>query len=299
MISIAEEVAVALAERRPVVALESTIIAHGLPHPDNLELALELETTVREAGAVPATIGVIDGVARVGLTEAEIERFALPGSRAGKASASDLAAYVGAGTTAATTVSATAALAARVGIRLFATGGIGGVHRGDTGDVSCDLLALGREPVAVVSSGAKAILDLPRTLEALETNGVLVIGYRTAEFPAFYCRESGLSLEHRMDEPAEIAAALRARFDELGQGGVLVANPVPIDAALPLDAVEAAIDEGLERAAAEAVSGKQLTPFLLGHVAASVGREAILANRALARSNAGLAAAVATAYSAS
>lgn len=298
MIAVAAEVATAVTERRPVVALESTIIAHGLPHPDNLELAFELEAEVREAGAVPATIGVIDGVARVGLTEAEIERFASPGRHCGKASASDLAAYLGAGTTAATTVSATAALAARVGIRLFATGGIGGVHRGDTGDVSCDLLALSRQPVAVVSSGAKSILDLPRTLEALETTGVLVIGYRTAEFPAFYCRESGLSLEHRMEESAEIAAVLHARFEELGQGGVLVANPVPNDVALPRETVEAAIDEGLRRATAEGVSGKELTPFLLGHVAESVGRGAIVANRALAKSNARLAAAVAAAYAA-
>jgi len=296
MVELSAPVAAALKDRRPIVALESTIIAHGLPHPDNLELARELEAAVRAGGAVPATIGVVDGVARVGMTEAEIERFARPAGEVGKASAADLAGYIAAGRCAATTVSATVTLAARAGIRLFATGGIGGVHRGDSGDVSCDLIALSREPVAVVSSGAKAILDLPRTLEALETHGVLVIGYRTAELPAFYCRESGLALEHRMDEPAQIAAALRVRFDELQQGGVLIANQAPVESALAGDVVEDAISGGLTRAEETGVAGKKLTPFLLAHVAEAVGRSAILANRALASANARLAAAVAVAY---
>jgi len=293
---LAEEVLAALHDGHPIVALETTIIAHGLPYPDNLELATEMDAIVRSGGAVPATIGVVGGVARVGMEESEIVRFAEQAAMIGKASAADVAAYMAAGLDAATTVSSTATLAARAGIRLFATGGIGGVHRGDSGDVSCDLQTLARQPVAVVSSGAKAILDLPRTLEAMETCGLLVVGYRTDEMPAFYCRESGLPLEHRADDPSQVAAVLRARFDEMGQGGVLVANPVPDGSELPREEVELAIDEGLARAAEVGIAGKRLTPFLLGHVAESVGRSAILANRALACANAELAAAVAVAY---
>jgi pseudouridine-5'-phosphate glycosidase len=292
MIDIADEVHAALEDAEPVVALESTIIAHGLPYPQNLELARELEETVRAADAVPATIAVIRGVPRIGLDAATLEWLARPGSNVKKAGAADLAALAALGGNAATTVSATAALAARVGIRLFATGGIGGVHRGDASDVSSDLYTLARTPIAVVSSGAKAILDLRRTLEALDTFGVLVIGYGTAELPAFYSRSSGLALEHRMDRPGQVARALRARFG-MRQGGVLVANPVPESAEIPADDIAEWISVAISDAERVGVRGKELTPFLLARIAGLSGGRAVAANRALALSNAALAARIA------
>lgn len=289
-LTIAAEVAAALATGRPVVALESTIIAHGLPWPENLEIGRALEAEVRAGGAVPATIAVLGGAATVGLEAAELERLARDGAGLAKAAAADLPVALARGASAATTVSATAFLAAKAGIRLFATGGIGGVHRGDAGDVSSDLTVMARVPVAVVSAGAKAILDLPRTLEALETLGVLVLGYRTAELPAFYTRSSGLRLEHRVDGAAEAAAILAARFDALGQGGVLVANAIPDEAALDATRVDAAIAAALARAAAAGVRGKALTPWLLAELAATTGGAAVRANRALAIANARVAA---------
>jgi len=264
----------------PRVALESTIVAHGLPWPDNLEIAQALEATVRDGGGEPATIAVVDGSIRVGLTSAELERLARDGAAFAKATATDLAVHVARGSCAATTVSATCAIAARAGIRVFATGGIGGVHRGDTGDVSNDLATLARTPIAVVSAGAKAILDLPRTLEMLETLGVLVIGYRTDELPAFYTRESGLRLAHRVDTARELAAIARAHW-ELGGGGILVANPIPEHAALDRAAIDAAIEHALADARAEAITGKAVTPFLLARLAAITGGASIRANRAL------------------
>src|SRR6185503_18868552 len=195
------EVEAARVAGRPIVALESTIIAHGLPWPDNLGIARELEATVRAGGGIPATIAVVDGRPRIGLAMDALERLARDGARFAKAGATDLAVHLARGSSAATTVSATAVLAARAGIRVFATGGIGGVHRGDSLDVSHDLVALARTPIAVVSAGAKAIIDLPRTLEMLETLGVLVLGYRTSELPAFYARSSGVALDHRVDDP--------------------------------------------------------------------------------------------------
>ena len=214
---LAPEVAAATAARRPIVALESTIVAHGLPWPDNLAVARELEDAVRQAGAVPATIAVVDGTVRIGLPDELLEQLARAGAHFAKAGATDLAIHLARGTSAATTVSATALLAARAGIRVFATGGIGGVHRGDAADVSHDLPVLARTPIAVVSAGAKAILDLPRTLEHLETLGVLVVGCRTSELPAFYSQRSGLALDHRVDSAAELAAIARCRWDDLGK----------------------------------------------------------------------------------
>ena len=295
-LELSEEVRCALYDGHPIVALESTIISHGLPYPDNVELALELEDRVRVVGAVPATIAVLAGRARVGLGETDIEHLARAGAEVGKAAAGDLAAYLATGRDAATTVSATAFIAARAGIKLFATGGIGGVHRGDGGDVSADLPTLAELDIAVVSAGPKAILDLPRTVELLETLGVLVIGYGTSELPAFYTRESGIALYHRADDPVELAAILRCRFDELSQGGVLIANPIPAASALPGAEIEAAIDAALAAAAAGDIRGKALTPFLLAHIAAATGRRAVVANRALAVANAELAAEVAVAY---
>ncbi len=297
MLELDEEVRVALYDRHPVVALESTIISHGLPFPDNLELALALEDAVRGAGAVPATIAVLDGIARVGLDPAAIERLANSGGLVGKAAAGDLAAYLASGRDAATTVSATAFLAARAGIRLFATGGIGGVHRGDSGDVSADLPTLARLPIAVVSAGPKAILDLPRTLEMMETLGILVVGYGTDELPAFYTRESGLRLDHRVDTQAALARLLAVRFAELGQGGVLIANPIAAGDALPTQLVDDAVAAALAEAEAQSITRKRLTPFLLDRIAAATGRRAVEANRALALGNARLAAEVAVALS--
>ncbi len=287
---------VAAARDRPIVALESTLVAHGLPWPDNLVVARELEDTVRDAGAVPATIAVVDGVVRIGLPADVLEELARGGPRFAKAGATDLAVHLARGTSAATTVSATALLAAKAGIRVFATGGIGGVHRGDAGDVSHDLPVLARTPIAVVSAGAKAILDLPRTLELLETLGVLVVGFRTGELPAFYSPRSGLALDHRVDTAAELAAIARCRWDDLGGGGILVCNPIPAAAAIA--DLDAAIDAALAEAAAAGITGKRLTPFLLSRLAETTGGASIRANRALAVHNAEIAAELALALAA-
>jgi len=274
----APEVAAARAAGRPIVALESTIIAHGLPWPDNLAIARELEATVRAGGGIPAT------------------RLARDGGRFAKAGATDVAVHLARRSSAATTVSATAMLAARAGIRVFATGGIGGVHRGDTGDVSHDLVALSRTRIAVVSAGAKAILDLPRTVELLETLGVLVIGYGTGEFPAFYTRGSGVVLDHRADTANELAAIARARWDGLGAGGgILVCNPIPEDDALDATSIDIAIATALAEATAARIAGRQLTPFLLERLAEVTGGASVRANRALAVHNARLAAELAVA----
>jgi pseudouridine-5'-phosphate glycosidase len=296
VIAIAEEVATALAGGAAVVALESTLIAHGLPYPDNLAVASALEAEVRGAGAVPATIAVVDGQARVGLGAAELERIASGGHAVMKCRASDLPVALATRRDAATTVSATALLAARAGIRLFATGGIGGVHRGDTGDVSQDLHALAALPIAVVSAGAKAVLDLPRTLEALESLGVLVLGYRVSELPAFYTTASGLALDHRLDDVAAIAAVLHRRFVDLGQGGVLVANAIPDEAALDPKLVVRSIEDALAEAGQRGARGRELTPFLLARVASATGGASVAANRALAVANARVAAEIAVAY---
>ena len=295
---LAPEIAAAHAARRPLVALESTIIAHGLPWPDNLAIARELEATVRAGGAVPATVAVVDGRCHVGLSGEQLERVARDGGRFAKSGATDLAIHIARGGSAATTAGATAVIAARAGIRVFATGGIGGVHRGDTGDVSHDLVALARTPIAVESAGAKAILDLPRTVEVLETLGVLVIGYRTAEFPAFYTGNSGVALDHRVDTAAELAAIARARWDELEAGGILICNPIPESAALDATSIDIAIATALAEATAARISGKQLTPFLLSRLAQATGGASIRANRALALHNAEVASALAVALAA-
>ncbi len=297
MIVIAEEVEDALRGGGAVVALESTIIAHGLPYPENLKLAQELETKIRSEGAVPATIAVQEGRACVGLSSQQLERLAAPDSTFLKAGALDLAAVLAKKGDAATTVSATSTLAAAAGIRLFATGGIGGVHRGDDFDVSADLLSLSQVPLAVVSAGPKAILDLPRTAEALESLAVLVLGYGTDELPAFYCRESGIALEHRVDSPELAAQTLHLRWELLRQGGVLVANPAPEEHALPRAEVDAWIDEAHEAAAQAGVAGKELTPFLLQFLARASEGDAVATNCALALSNAHVAAKIALAYS--
>ena len=293
--SCSDSVRAALEARAPVLALESTIVAHGLPWPDNLQIGRALEQAARDAGAVPATIAVFDGVAQIGLDGAQLEHLARNAHGFVKANAADLAVIFARGANAATTVSATAVLAANAGIRVFATGGIGGVHRGDALDVSSDLMTLARTPIAIVSAGAKAILDLPRTLEVLETLGVLVIGYGTSDFPAFYTRESGLHLEHRCDTPEELAGVLESRW-ALGQGGVLIANPIPEEAALPAARINEAIDAAVAAATRNGIGGKALTPFLLAELARATGGASIAANRALALNNVRVGAALARAW---
>lgn len=293
---IAEEVRDALAERRPVVALESTIVAHGLPRPDNLATARALEADVRAAGAVPATVAVIDGALVVGLSGAELERLANEPVVA-KVSRRDLPVALARRTLGATTVSATMIGAARAGIRVFATGGIGGVHRGfdTTMDVSADLGELARTSVCVVCAGAKSILDLPRTLELLETLGVPVLGWRTHELPAFLSRESGLALEHRVESAAEVAAILRAKWDLGLHGGVIVAVPPPAEHALARAEIEPVIEAAIAEAAAAGVTGKALTPHLLAAVRARTAGRSLAANVALARHDATVAAEIAVA----
>ena len=280
------EVARAREAGNPIVALESTIVAHGLPYPDNHGIAIELEAMVRQHGAEPATIAIIDGKACIGLEMAQLELLAKGGRDIAKAGATDLAVHISRGTTAATTVSATAKLAALAGIKVFATGGIGGVHRGDTGDVSHDLIALSRTQIAVVSAGAKAILDLPKTVEMLETLGVLVIGFRADELPAFYTARSEIELEHRVESAAELAKILREHWGELDGKGVLVANPIPAEAALDETMIGNAIAQALSDAETRGITGKRLTPYLLQRLANVTGGLSIKANKALALNDA-------------
>jgi pseudouridine-5'-phosphate glycosidase len=311
--TISPEVARALAASRPVVALETSVVAQGLPPPHGLAAAARCEAAIRAAGAVPATVAVLGGRLVVGATPEEVARLAEPGRPVAKAGIRDLGVLLAAGADAGTTVSATVYAAAAAGIRLFATGGIGGVHReagsgprpgaapalaaarpGSSRDVSSDLWALARYPVAVVSAGAKAILDLPATLEALETLGVPVVGLGVREFPAFYGNESGLPLEHGVAGPAEAAAVLAAHFG-LGLGGVLLANPVPADRALPRARVDGAIEAALAEADAAGITGKALTPFLLGRIGRAEGLAAIETNLAVLEANAAAAARIAVA----
>lgn len=295
---IAPEVAEALAEGRPVVALETTAIAHGLPHPRNLALAKRQIAAIRAAGAVPAAIGLWEEKARIGLDDTILEAFAT-GRDFAKASRRDLAAVLASGRPGATTVSATMILAAAAGIRLFATGGIGGVHRGaeKTFDVSADLRELGRTPVAVVSAGAKAILDLNLTAEVLETEGVPVVGYRCDQLPGFYTRDSGLPVDHRV-ETAEAAAALLQAHWSLGLGGVLIANPVPEEEALAQRQVDDWVARALADASAIGIAGKGVTPFLLERLADLSGGETAKTNEALLEANARVAAEIAVAFAA-
>ncbi|MEN9799766.1 MAG: hypothetical protein RL653_3463 [Pseudomonadota bacterium] len=291
------EVREALAAGRPVVALESSVVAQGLPRPHNLEAARACERTVRSAGAVPATTAVVDGALCVGVTAAELERLA-EAQGTWKVGSRDLAVAVAQRATGGTTVSATCELAAAAGIRMFATGGIGGVHRAveRDWDISQDLYALQRFPVAVVCAGAKSILDLPKTLEQLETLGVPVVGYRTREFPAFFSVGSGLSLEHSVDSADAAARVVHARVDLLGQGGMLLAQPPPANHALAREQVEKEIDRALAEASERGISGKAVTPFLLGRVAALTGGRTLEVNLALLEANARLAAEVAVAF---
>jgi pseudouridine-5'-phosphate glycosidase len=287
----------ALEAGRGVVALESTVIAHGLPHPRNLQVAHELEDEVRAHGAVPATVGVVGGRPVVGLSAAEVERL---GTAEGvlKLSTRDLAVPVARGLDGATTVAATMWLAHRAGVAVFATGGIGGVHRGEAHDVSADLTELGRTPMVVVCAGAKAILDLAATREALETAGVLVVGFGTDELPAFYSRESGIPVDVRADTADEVAALWRAHRALAAPGAILLCVPPPAGHALPSAEVERAIRDALREAEARGIRGKEVTPFLLSTVAERTAGRSLEANVALLRNNARTAAAVAAAMAA-
>ena len=293
------EVAQAIAEGKPVVALESTIISHGMPYPQNVETALNVERIVRENGAVPATIAIIGGRLKAGLTPEEIEYFGKKGRAIHKASRRDLAVLCAKGEDGATTVTTTMMIAHMAGIRFFATGGIGGVHRGaeTTMDISADLEELARTPVMVVCAGAKSILDLGLTLEYLETKGVPVLGYQTEELPAFYTRSSGFSVDYRMDSPAELAAAFKAQNDLALGGGMLVTNPIPAEYSMPKDVIDAAIDQAIAECNAQGIKGKETTPFLLARVAELTGGDSLASNIRLVYNNAKLTALTAVEYS--
>jgi pseudouridylate synthase len=286
-IHIHPDIEAALEEGRPVVALESTVITHGLPYPDNLQAALAMESAVREAGALPATIAIIGGRVTVGLTEEELGDLArLPAGSARKCSRRDFAIAMATGEHAGTTVAGTMVVAHKAGIRVFATGGIGGVHRGNPHDISADLEELGRTPVAVVCSGAKSILDLPLTVEYLETKGVPIIGLGTDTFPAFYYSDSGLGVDYRAADVGGVAAIWKASLKFGLEGGMLVTVPVPPEAAMPRADCEAAIAKAVAEAENRGIRGKDITPFLLARVAELTGGKSREANLALLINNA-------------
>jgi pseudouridylate synthase len=292
-----EHVTRARRDGRPVVALESTIISHGLPHPDNVRVAHEIEQTVRDNGAVPATIGMIGGKLVVGLSAEQIEHLAQPGDTA-KLSVRDLAVAAATGADGATTVAATSAVAAAAGIRVFATGGLGGVHReaSSTFDESADLTTLARTPVVVVCAGVKSILDVGATLERLETLGVAVAGYRTRRFPGFFITDGGHDLDWALDSPAQVAAAMKARDEQgVSEGALIVANPLPIDEQLDVALHDRTLTEGLARLAEEHVTGKAVTPFLLSHFHTSTQGQSLAVNVRIILRNAALAAQIAAA----
>jgi len=294
-----EEVSSALANERAVVALETTLVTHGLPAPRGIETARAAEAAVRKAGAIPATIAVIDGEVRVGLESKELEALAKLGMKSVKASTRDLAALVATGRTGSTTVSGSMAIALRAGIRFFATGGIGGVHRDwqKTPDASNDLFALSRSPLAIVSAGFKSVLDVPATCELLETFGVPLIGYGTDKLPGFYVRDSGISLDHQVAGADEAAKLLRFHWIDMSRPeAVVFVNPLPAKQALTSKEVEPAVADAVAAAAKEKITGKALTPFLLDLVVAKLGDKALEANAALIVNNAKVAAEIAVAF---
>ena len=296
-LDISPEVKAALEAGKPVVALESTIISHGMPYPKNVETALLVEQTLRDNGAVPATIAVIGGRLKAGLSKEEIEYLGKTGRGVAKASRRDLPALVARGADGATTVTTTMIIAHMAGIQVFATGGIGGVHRGaeTTMDISADLEELAQTPVMVVCAGAKSILDLGLTLEYLETKGVPVIGYGTEELPAFYTRKSGFGVDYRVDSPEELASMFAAQRDLGYKGGMLVTNPIPEEYAMPKDVIDAAIEQALRECKEQGVHGKETTPFLLARVVELTGGDSLESNIQLVLNNARVAARTAAA----
>ena len=291
-------VAQALAEGKPVVALESTIISHGMPYPQNVETALKVEEIIRANGAIPATIAILGGRLKAGLTPEEIEYLGKQGQKVTKASRRDLSVLVAQGADGATTVATTMMIAHMAGIQIFATGGIGGVHRGaeTTMDISADLEELGQTDVMVVCAGAKAILDLKLTLEYLETKGVPVLGYQTQELPAFYTRTSGLKVDYQVDSPEMLAKILKTQHDLGLHGGILVTNPIPEQYSMDADAINAVIDQAIAEAQEKGIHGKETTPFLLAKVKEITGGDSLEANIQLVFNNAKLAAQTAAAY---
>ncbi len=291
-LDLSPEVAKALNEGKPVVALESTIISHGMPYPQNVETALRVEQTIRENGAVPATIAIIGGRLKAGLTAEEIEYLGKKGRSVAKASRRDLPILVSKKQDGATTVTTTMIIASMAGIRVFATGGIGGVHRGaqTTMDISADLEELAKTPVMVICAGAKSILDLGLTLEYLETKGVPVIGYGTDELPAFYTRHSGFKIDYRIDTPQELASAFRTKMEMNLQGGMLVTNPIPEEYSMDPQRINAAIDQAIAECNAKGIKGKDTTPFLLERIKDITGGDSLESNIQLLLNNATLAA---------
>ncbi|MBS6216969.1 MAG: pseudouridine-5'-phosphate glycosidase [Clostridiales bacterium] len=299
-LDVAPEVAAAVAAGKPVVALESTIISHGMPYPQNVETALKVEEIIRENGAVPATIAIIGGRLKAGLTKEEIEYLGKQGTKVNKASRRDLAVLVSKGADGATTVTTTMIIAHMAGIQIFATGGIGGVHRGaeTTMDISADLEELANTPVMVVCAGAKSILDLGLTLEYLETHGVPVIGYGTKELPAFYTRKSGFGVDYQLDTPEELAAAFRSSLDLGFRSGMLVTNPIPEEYSMDPAVINKAIEDAVAEAKAQGIHGKATTPFLLAKIKEITGGSSLDSNIQLVFNNARLAARTACALSA-
>ncbi len=297
-IRVNEEVMQALKENRPVVALESTIISHGMPYPQNVETALQVEKIVRDNGAVPATIGIIDGVGVVGMKPEEIEEFGKRGMSIPKVSRRDLPVIFAEKSWGATTVATTMILAAKAGVEFFVTGGIGGVHRGaeTTFDVSADLEELARTNVTVICAGAKAILDLPKTLEVLETKGVPVLGYQTKELPAFYTRTSGLKVDYALKDAEDAANIVKAKRDFGLDGGILITNPIPEEYSMDPAEINAAIDRALQEMDEKGIKGKECTPFLLAKVAEITGGDSLNSNIRLVFNNAALGAQIAAAY---
>ena len=295
-LDLSPEVRNALDNKLPLVALESTIISHGMPYPQNVATALEVEAEVRKFGAVPATIAIIDGRLKAGLSTQEIEGLGRSGRDVVKVSRRDIPFMVAGGKTGATTVASTMIIAAMAGIRIFATGGIGGVHRNaqNSFDISADLQELAQTPVAVVCAGAKSILDLRLTLEYLETHGVAVVGYRTDALPAFFTRDSAFSVDYRLDSPSEIAQALQAKWSLPLKGGMVIANPIPKEFAMDRANVDAAIEQALRESQEQGVVGKESTPFLLARVNALTGGDSLKSNIQLVLNNARLACAIST-----
>ena len=292
------EVSRALAENRPVIALESTIISHGMPYPQNVETALNVEKVVREHGGVPATIGIIDGVGVVGMTAAEIEEFGKRGMSIPKVSRRDLPVIRAQESWGATTVATTMIFAAMAGVKFFVTGGIGGVHRGaeTTFDVSADLEELGRTDVTVICAGAKAILDLPKTLEVLETKGVPVLGFQTSELPAFYTRSSGLKVDYAIRDYEDGARIVRAKHEMGLTGGILITNPIPEEYSIPAEQINGVIERAIREMDERGIKGKECTPFLLAKIAEITGGESLASNIQLVYNNAAVGTEIAKAY---
>jgi pseudouridylate synthase len=297
-LDITPEITKALADGKPVVALESTIIAHGMPFPQNFEMAEEVETIIRDTGAIPATIAIMNGSLKIGLSADELRRFAVDGPSVTKVSVRDMPHVVASNIIGATTVASTSRIAAMAGIHVFATGGIGGVHRGAerSFDVSADMTEFAESNVAVVTAGAKAILDLALTLETLETLGVPVVGYGTDDFPAFYSRKSGHAVPMRYDTPQEVASLMKAKWGMGLKGGVVVANPIPQEFEIPAAEIAPVIEKAIAEAERQKISGKHVTPFLLAKLAEVTGGRSLKANIALVKHNAKVAARIAIAF---